>query len=150
MAQTTQSQAAAAEAAADKAEAEAEDKRVEAQRKAAEATAAEQAGSGKEPQKVKSGYVVLVDMYTYSTGEKIDQVARAGRGQLVEPDPKFNDIERMIQFKALAKNDGKAHRRTTAQVAAAAAGAPDDPVKVPSSEVLAETATALQIEEASK
>lgn len=149
-AQGAQSAAAKADIAAEQAEHDAQDARDEANAKAAAAAQAEAEAATSERKPVKGGYVVRVDAITLRYGEKSGEVSAFGKGALVHPDAKFVDIDRLVALKALAPNDGKAVRRTTAQQLAVAAGGPLDPVKLPISTVLPENATASQIEEASK
>lgn len=81
------------------------------------------------------GHVVLTDMLTYtirgSNPLQPFSSARAPRGTRVELDPELNDIERLVNLKAIGPDDGSRYRRTTAKTLAEAAGGREDPVEVP-------------------
>lgn len=80
-------------------------------------------------------YIVLTDLLMLKTGPKTMDTLRVHRGQLVKikADHKYINLDTLLGLKALAPNDGKDKRRTTAKVLASAAGAMDDPVPVPKS-----------------
>jgi hypothetical protein len=77
-------------------------------------------------------YVVLTDAFTFKVkGRRPGTFAsqRARKGQFVKLDPAMNDIDRMIDYKAIAVNDGKPKRRTNAVALTQAQGGLDDPVR---------------------
>lgn len=82
----------------------------------------------------EGGHVVLVDMLTYQVKGRragVPSAQRARKGSLLHLDPALNDIEYLIDLKAIAPNDGQPKKRTTAKVLAAAAGGREDPVTAP-------------------
>jgi hypothetical protein len=86
-------------------------------------------------------YVVTTDLVMLKVGKATGQTIRAHRGQLVKitGDHPYIDVDQLIRIKAIAPNDGEPKRRTTAQAMARAAGAIDDPVKLPQSMIVKDT-----------
>jgi hypothetical protein len=93
-------------------------------------------------------YVVTTDALTLKHGPKATDARRYVRGQRVKVDAKFDDLEYLLSLKAIARHDPEnPAKRTTAQMLTRAAGAEDDPVPVPSADVVptpAEAAAAQQ------
>jgi len=100
--------------------------------------------SGYDPSSLRAAddvYVVTTDLVTLKTGSRTNDAIRARRGQLVKipAGHKYIDVDNLIRLKAIAPNDGEPKRRTTAAALAQAAGAADDPVKLPASMLVKDT-----------
>lgn len=128
-----------------------------AQNKAAAAPPAEETETETAPVNSNAGdasgktgeYVVLSNAlvatiarveYGLKKGEPI--VKRFFRGQIAKLDAEFTDIANLLRLKAIAPNDGQPKVATTPTIAAAAAGAVDDPALPASDEFKALNAPA--------
>lgn len=90
------------------------------------------AAEAKDSGAVKDGHVVLTDVLVYKTkGRKPNSVVgvRARKGAFVTLDPELTDIDQLIEWKAVAVNDGEPKRRTSPVALTQAQGAFDDPVR---------------------
>lgn len=84
-------------------------------------------------------YVVINDGISVRWGPRRDDVKFVAKGRPVKLDPALVNIEKLIQLRAIAVNDGLPKVRTNAMMAAQATGSADDPVAIPVLSYIPET-----------